>query len=157
MGERYNGDRVIHDYTTYNGNQKLGEFTDANTQDSNGNPIVEANGKYAWINLKNDMNRELNMSFADQNILVFDTEEAYQQYIADKAFLTEASNSMSDSVDISINGNGHEMHPEGNILAKTGEKLSNSAEKLSAAADKAADKIADVAEKIEDVSSRGGR
>ena len=97
------------------------------------------------------------MSFADQNILVFDTEEAYQQYIADKAFLTEASNSMSDSVDISINGNGHEMHPEGNILAKTGEKLSNSAEKLSAAADKAADKIDDVAEKIEDVSSRGGR
>ena len=153
----YNGDRVIHDYTTFNGTQKLGEFTDANTQDSNGNPIVEANGKYAWINLKNDMNRELNMSFADQNILVFDTEEAYQQYIADKAFLTEASNSMSDNVDISINGNGHEMHPEGNILAETGEKLSNSAEKLSAAADKAADKLNNVAEKIEDAPSRGGR
>ena len=46
--------------------------------------------------------------------------------------------------------NGHEMHPEGNIL-------SENADKLSSAADKTADRIDDMTEKVEEVSSRGGR
>ncbi len=43
--------------------------------------------------------------------------------------------------------NGHELHPEGNILL----------DKSSDAANKTADKLNDITEKIEDVSSRGGR
>ena len=46
--------------------------------------------------------------------------------------------------------NGHEMHPEGNIL-------SENTDKLSSAADKTTDRIDDMTEKIEEVSSRGGR
>ena len=50
----------------------------------------------------------------------------------------------------SVAHNGHELHPEGNIL-------SENTDKLSSVADKTADRIDDMAEKIEEISSRGGR
>lgn len=46
--------------------------------------------------------------------------------------------------------NGHELHPEGNILSEQADKISDKINKT-------ADKLKDVAEKFEEVSSRGGR
>lgn len=55
-----------------------------------------------------------------------------------------------DSFSEKATANGHELHPEGNIL-------SEQANKVSAAADKIADKMNDMTDKVEEVASRGGR
>ena len=60
------------------------------------------------------------------------------------------SNVATSNNELGIDKNGHELHPEGNILSEKADKLSDTA-------DKTADKIDDMAEKLEEVSSRGGR
>lgn len=72
----HNGDRVIHEYTAYNGEQKIGFFTDAHTKDDDGVPITEENGRHAWTNVKEDMRKQ---SHITGEVLTFETVEAYHQ------------------------------------------------------------------------------
>lgn len=133
----HNGTRVIHDYAVMNGEHNVGNFTDANTKDENGKPIIGAFGRHEWTNLKSAMSTQIGivMNSDDPNVLVFDSPEAYEQYLEDTAFLQEfeqeeqlvdvseetaaeevATSSNSESSEQELNG--HEQHPEGNILAE---------------------------------------
>lgn len=158
----HNDNRVIHNYELRNGEQTVGKFNDGKTQDADGNPIVEnSNGRYAWTNLKNTMSEELGIDTNGENILMFSTEEEYHQYIDDVSFLNEASKTDVDTninaeniVDTSINGNGHERHPEGNILDNP---LLKEPERLSSAADKLTDKASEIADNFQESFTRGGR
>lgn len=110
-------------------------------------------------------NKKLEISSVDRNEAINVLSEEYgiskedAAVIIDKADdIVVTSSNTEIKVDTNINGldiddlskNGHELHPEGNIL-------SNSADKLSSAINKTADKIDDIAVELEEVTSRGGR
>lgn len=122
----HNGDRVIHEYTAYNGEQRVGTFTDAHTKDEYGVPITEENGRHAWTNVKEDMRKQ---SHITGEVLTFETVEAYHQYLEDTAMLAQSDSADSEAAGISaetlglnentvMGSNGHEAHPEGNILGE---------------------------------------
>lgn len=141
----HNGTRVVHDYTVFNGEHKVAAFSDADTTDTEGNPIRLANGTSAWMQLKRDIYNSTNMTGYD--VLVFENMEQYQQYLDDLAVIakaeqaetqetaeetaaetaeetmseTETSEETAAKVPAETEetltaGNGHESHPEGNIL-----------------------------------------
>lgn len=131
----HNGKRVVHDYDVYDGPNKLASLTDANTKTESGTPVVESNGRNAWTNIKNDMRSKLGMK-SNSEVLTFDNEGQYRQYLNDKEFLDDAARSETEvKVDTNINepnadilANGHEMHPEGNILNELSDQLEDLAE-----------------------------
>ena len=109
----HNGARVVHDYTVRDGDKQLAAFTDAETTDENGKPVRGEDGKTAWSALKADM---LEASGMDKDaVLTFRSQEEYEQYLADTEMLREA-NEMPEAEDIAAPGNGHELHPDGNVL-----------------------------------------
>lgn len=116
----HNGDRVVHEYTAYRGDQKVGSFNDEHTKDSDGVPITEENGRYAWTNVKQEMQKEAGIH---GDVLVFENEEAYQQYLDDTAILdqSETPDAIDAAAESVLGGNGHELHPEGNELAEKAE------------------------------------
>jgi hypothetical protein len=109
----HNGSRVVHDYTVRDGDKQLAAFTDAETTDANGKPVRGEDGKTAWTTLKAEM---LEASGMDKDsVLTFGSQEEYEQYLADTEMLREADE-MPDAEDIAAHGNGHELHPDGNVL-----------------------------------------
>ena len=109
----HNGSRVVHDYTVRDGGRQLAAFTDAETTDANGKPVRTEKGTTAWTALKADM---LEASGMDKDaVLTFGSQEEYEQYLADTDMLREA-NEMPEAEDIAAHGNGHELHPDGNVL-----------------------------------------
>lgn len=109
----HNGSRVVHDYTVRDGDRQLAAFTDAETTDENGKPVRGEDGKTAWTALKAEM---LETSGMDKDaVLTFRSQEEYEQYLADTDMLREA-NEMPEAEDIAAPGNGHELHPDGNVL-----------------------------------------
>lgn len=109
----HNGERIAHDYEAFDGDKKVASFTDKHTKDEAGEPITEANGRHAWTNLKKEMQEQ---SGIDKDVLVFESQEAYQQYLTDTAFIAQEEHSPL-AEETMLGGNGHEMHPEGNMLA----------------------------------------
>ena len=109
----HNGERITHDYEAFDGDKKVASFTDEHTKDEAGEPITEANGRHAWTNLKKEMQEQ---SGIDKDVLVFESQEAYQQYLTDTAFIAQEEHSPL-AEETMLGGNGHEMHPEGNMLA----------------------------------------
>lgn len=119
----HNGDRVVHEYTAYRGDQQVGSLSDEHTKDADGLPITEENGRYAWTNVKQEMQKA---SGIHGKVLVFENEEAYRQYLDDTAILDQSKtpdtpDAMDTAVDSLLGGNGHELHPEGNELAEKAE------------------------------------
>ena len=109
----HNGSRVVHDYAVRDGGRQLAAFTDAETTDENGKPVRGEDDKTAWSALKADM---LEASGMDKDaVLTFNTKEEYEQYLADTDMLREADE-MPAAEDIAAHGNGHELHPDGNVL-----------------------------------------
>ena len=109
----HNGARVVHDYTVRDGDKQLAAFTDAETTDANGKPVRGEDGKTAWSALKSEM---LEASGMDKDaVLTFRSQEEYEQYLADTEMLREADE-MPEAKDIAAHGNGHELHPDGNVL-----------------------------------------
>ena len=51
-------------------------------------------------------------------VLTFRSQEEYEQYLADTEMLKDADEmpEADDLTDAVAHGNGHEMHPEGNVL-----------------------------------------
>ncbi|MBR5180240.1 MAG: hypothetical protein IKW90_15800 [Lachnospiraceae bacterium] len=80
----HNGDRVVHNYNLYNGQNNIGNFTDAHTTDAKGNAVIEENGKHAWTNLKNDMSMTAGIS---NDVLIFDSKEEYQNFMMESEFI----------------------------------------------------------------------
>ena len=119
----HNGDRMVHEYTAYRGDQQVGSLNDEHTKDADGLPITEENGRYAWTNVKQEMQKA---SGIHGKVLVFENEEAYRQYLDDTAILDQSKtpdtpDAMDTAVDSVLCGNGHELHPEGNELAEKAE------------------------------------
>lgn len=109
----HNGSRVVHDYAVRDGDKQLAAFTDAETTDENGKPVRTEKGTTAWSALKGEM---LEASGMDKDsVLTFRSQEEYEQYLADTDMLREA-NEMPEAEDIAAHGNGHELHPDGNVL-----------------------------------------
>ena len=111
----HNGSRVVHDYTVRDGDKQLAAFTDAETTDANGKPVRTEKGTTAWTALKADM---LEASGMDKDaVLTFRSQDEYEQYLADTEMLKEADE-MPDADDLAeaAHGNGHELHPDGNVL-----------------------------------------
>ena len=109
----HNGARVVHDYTVRDGDKQLAAFTDAETTDENGKPVRTEKGTTAWTALKAEM---LEASGMDKDaVLTFGSQEEYEQYLADTEMLREADE-MPEAEDIAAHGNGHELHPDGNVL-----------------------------------------
>ena len=109
----HNGSRVVHDYTVRNGGKQLAAYTDAETTDANGKPVRTEKGTTAWSALKSEM---LEASGMDKDaVLTFRSQEEYEQYLADTDMLREADE-MPEAEDIAAHGNGHELHPDGNVL-----------------------------------------
>ncbi len=112
----HNGSRVVHDYTVRDGGKQLAAFTDAETTDENGKPVRTEKGTTAWTALKAEM---LETSGMDKDsVLTFGSQEEYEQYLADTEMLREADElpKSDDLTDAAAIGNGHELHPEGNVL-----------------------------------------
>lgn len=111
----HNGARVVHDYAVRDGCKQLAAFTDAETTDANGKPVRTEKGTTAWSALKSEM---LEASGMDKDaVLTFRSQEEYEQYLADTEMLREADE-MPDADDMrdAAIGNGHELHPDGNVL-----------------------------------------
>lgn len=109
----HNGSRVVHDYAVRDGGRQLAAFTDAETTDANGKPVRTEKGTTAWTALKADM---LEASGMDKDsVLTFSTQEEYEQYLADTEMLKDADE-MPAAEEIAVHGNGHELHPDGNVL-----------------------------------------
>lgn len=112
----HNGSRVVHDYTVRDGDKQLAAFTDAETTDENGKPVRTEKGTTAWSALKSEM---LEASGMDKDsVLTFRSQEEYEQYLADTEMLREADEmpDADDLTDAAAIGNGHELHPDGNVL-----------------------------------------
>ena len=111
----HNGSRVVHDYSVCDGGKQLAGFTDAETTDAQGKPVRTEKGTTAWTDLKAEM---LAASGMDKDaVLTFGSQEEYEQYLADTEMLKSADE-MPDADDLAeaAHGNGHEMHPEGDVL-----------------------------------------
>lgn len=109
----HNGARVVHDYTVRDGDKQLAAFTDAETTDANGKPVRTEKGTTAWSALKLEM---LEASGMDKDsVLTFRSPDEYEQYLADTEMLREADE-LPEAEDIAAPGNGHELHPDGNVL-----------------------------------------
>ena len=109
----HNGVRVVHDYAVRDGDKQLAAFTDAETTDANGKPVRTEKGTTAWTALKAEM---LEASGMDKDaVLTFRSQEEYEQYLADTEMLRDADE-LPEAENISAHGNGHELHPEGNVL-----------------------------------------
>ncbi len=111
----HNGARVVHDYTVCDGGKQLAVFSDAETTDAEGKAVRTESGKTAWTELKAEM---LEASGVDKDaVLTFGSMEEYEQYLADTETLTSADE-MPDADDLAeaARGNGHELHPEGDVL-----------------------------------------
>lgn len=85
----HNGERVTHDYSLFNGQQQIGRFSDEHTTNAAGEPVTEANGKRAWTNLKEEMKAQLGMG---NNVMTFESEQAYQEYMNDRELLMQLEN-----------------------------------------------------------------
>ncbi|MBQ5339083.1 MAG: hypothetical protein J6Z40_07955 [Oscillospiraceae bacterium] len=111
----HNGSRVVHDYAVCDGSKQLVQFTDAETTDANGKPVRGEDGKTAWTALKAEM---LESSGMDKDaVLTFSSQEEYEQYLSDMQMLDEAGEKPeSPDMPETARGNGHEMHPEGNVF-----------------------------------------
>ncbi|MBR3045688.1 MAG: hypothetical protein IKI45_14540, partial [Oscillospiraceae bacterium] len=111
----HNGSRVVHDYAVCDGSKQLAQFTDAETTDANGKPVRGDDGKTAWTSLKSEM---LEASGMDKDaVLTFSSQEEYEQYLSDMQMLDEAGEKPeSPDMPETARGNGHEMHPEGNVF-----------------------------------------
>jgi hypothetical protein len=111
----HNGSRVVHDYAVCDGSKQLAQFTDAETTDANGKPVRGEDGKTAWTALKAEM---LESSGMDKDaVLTFSSQEEYEQYLSDMQMLDEAGEKPeSPDMPETARGNGHEMHPEGNVF-----------------------------------------
>gem|GEM_PF-1423962 len=112
----HNGSRVVHDYAVRDGGRQVAAFTDAETTDENGKPVRGENGKTAWSALKSEM---LEASDIDKDsVLTFRSQEEYEQYLADTEMLKETDEmpDADDLTDAAAIGNGHELHPDGNVL-----------------------------------------
>ncbi len=111
----HNGSRVVHDYAVCDGSKQFARFTDAETTDANGKSIRGEDGKTAWTSLKAEM---LEASGMDKDaVLTFSTQEEYEQYLSDMQMLDEAGEKPeSPDMPETARGNGHEMHPEGNVF-----------------------------------------
>jgi hypothetical protein len=109
----HNGSRVVHDYAVRNGGEQLARFTDAETTDANGKPVRGEDGKTAWTALKAEMLEASGME--KDAVLTFSSQEKYEQYLADTEMLREADE-LPEAEDIAAHGNGHELHPDGNVL-----------------------------------------
>ena len=175
----HNGTRVVHDYSVMDGQKEIGSYTDAHTKDDTGKPIIGKGGRHEWTNLKTDMSKQLGVELQtdEPNILVFDSPEAYQQYLDDTAFLEEigyedeqlievseetsveevATSSNSESSESEVNG--HEQHPEGNILAEQSEDTASdilgSNDSTNDTADALSDALDSLAEDDDDSISMG--
>ncbi len=109
----HNGSRVVHDYAVRDGGKQLVAFTDAETTDAKGKPVRTEKGTTAWTALKADM---LEASGMDKDsVLTFRSQDEYEQYLADTEMLRDAGE-MPEAEDIAAQGNGHELHPDGNVL-----------------------------------------
>ena len=111
----HNGERVTHDYSLFNGQQQIGNYSDAHTMDAAGQPITEANGRCAWTNLKEEMDTQLGMGNA---VLTFESEQAYQEYMSDRELLMQLEKDGASIADKSpkliteqtMGGNGHKAN-----------------------------------------------
>lgn len=116
----HNGDRVVHHYAVFNGEQKLGSYSDEHTTDTDGQPVRSDDGKTTvWTALKKEMAEQSGID--SKAVLTFRTEADYQQYLEDTKFLTKSQketapdiqpNKQTDSETIGQGsaGNGHEKH-----------------------------------------------
>jgi hypothetical protein len=111
----HNGERVVHDYAVYNGEQKTGGYSDAQTKTPEGEPVVEPNGRHAWTNLRQEMQTQ--SGIGEDDVLTFASEREYRQYIEDTAFLSKSEQERSGMTDGKpepdekpAHGNGHEHH-----------------------------------------------
>lgn len=125
----HNGDRVVHDYAVFHGQERTGTFTDAHTKDQNGEPLVGQNGRHAWTNLKQQMQE--NAGISGRDVLTFESMQEYEQYLSDRTFLSETEESGAGAAaksDLpeskSAHSNGHEQH-----IAPAQQELNNAAAK----------------------------
>ena len=165
----HNGTRVIHDYSVMDGAKQIKNYTDAKTKDEKGEPIIGEGGRHEWTNLKIEMSRTIGVSWKSDNpdVLTFESSEAYQQYLDDTAFLSEveqseglleepaeekledvAASSSFESADTEING--HEQHPEGNILNEQSENEAPDILGNTGGSEDAASAVSDVMESLTD-------
>lgn len=113
----HNGSRVVHDYTVLVGDEQRKRLSDADTTDADGKPVRAANGTTAWTELKAEMLAASGMD-KDDSVLTFRSQEEYEQYLADTDMLGEADEmpEADELADVAAIGNGHELHPDGNVL-----------------------------------------
>ena len=113
----HNGSRVVHDYTVLVGDEQRKRLSDADTTDAEGKPVRTAKGTTAWTDLKAEMLAASGMD-KDDSVLTFRSQEEYAQYLADTDMLREADEmpEADDLTDAAAIGNGHELHPDGNVL-----------------------------------------
>jgi hypothetical protein len=106
---------VVHDYAVRNGGEQLARFTDAETTDANGKPVRGEDGKTAWTALKAEMLEASGME--KDAVLTFSSQEEYEQYLSDMQMLDEAGEKPeAPDMPETARGNGHEMHPDGNVF-----------------------------------------
>lgn len=111
----HNGSRVVHDYAVRDGDRQLAAFTDAETTDADGKPVRTEKGTTAWTALKAEMLQASGMD--KDSVLTFRSQEEYEQYLADTEMLREADEMPdADALAEAAHGNGHELHPDGNVL-----------------------------------------
>lgn len=113
----HNGSRVVHNYSVCVGDDQRKRLTDADTTDADGKPVHTEKGTTAWTDLKTEMLDAVGMEKEDA-VLTFRSQEEYEQYLADTEMLKDADEmpEADDLTDAVAHGNGHEMHPEGNVL-----------------------------------------
>ena len=70
---------------------------------------------------------------------------------------TNVDTNINSEHKVDTNINGHEIHPEGNMLADASEKLADKSEKLADSVDKTTEKVDEIADNLDEVASRGGR
>lgn len=130
----------------------------------NASPIIAIEKTKDTTVMFTNGNKKIEISTVDRNGAIEALSEEYGIPKEDASVIMEkaddiivTSSSTEVKVDTNINElaidsykNGHELHPEGNIL-------SDSADKVSSTLDKTVDTIDDISEGIEEVASRGGR
>ena len=113
----HNGSRVVHNYSVCVGDDQRKRLTDADTTDADGKPVRTEKGTTAWTDLKAEMLDAAGMEKEDA-VLTFRSQEEYEQYLADAEMLKDADEMLEsdDLTDTAARSNGHELHPEGNVL-----------------------------------------
>ena len=122
---------------------------DAQTIMEKADEVVVTSNKDKTINIVTSNNEEETISASDNELIpvVTSNKDKNINIVTSNNGETDVATSSNDiSLDITLQ-NGHEYHPEGNILSNASDKIS---EKLDDVAD-------DMIDKIEETASRGGR